>query len=330
MIIKVGVAEIKDLLNKVLLKQGYMEKEAEVIAKVILFGALRESSQGLNKLFSWHANKTKGAKVPQILRVTGSVAKCDASRNSGMYANVLATEYLIQELKENGIFVVGVTNFNSSSGQLCYYTKAIAQAGYVGIMFASADPVGGIAPMGRKLGVFGTNPLSISVPYKGRDLTLDMSTAKYTWGELVKADIEGRSLEPGFAYDKDGEPTQDPKEAMNGSVSAFDGTYKGIGLAFMIQIIAGGLVGSVYEQSDELCDYGSLIVGIDPQNLGGLEFMEAQISKIVSAYKNGKGGEVFLPGERGDLRYLTNVKNGTISIDSELYNRIKAESTKVP
>jgi L-2-hydroxycarboxylate dehydrogenase (NAD+) len=202
----------------------------------------------------------------------------------------------------------------------------ISKAGYIGIMFASADPIGGIAPKGRKIGVFGTNPLSFSVPYKDKDITLDMSTAKYTWGDLVKADIEKRRLDEGFAFDSEGNPTTDPKEAMNGNVSSFDGSYKGLGIAFMIQILAGALVGSAYEQSDENCDYGSLIIAIDPQKLGGTVFMQEQTSKMINALKiKADSNDVLLPGEQSNAKYERNFKSKTIPVDENLYEKIKVE-----
>jgi LDH2 family malate/lactate/ureidoglycolate dehydrogenase len=190
-------------------------------------------------------------------------------------------------------------------------------------MMASADPIGGIAPKGRMLGVFGTNPLSISIPYKRGDITLDMSTAKYTWGDLISADTQHKKLEKGFAFDKTGEETTNPREAMKGTVNSFDGSYKGLGLAFMIQILAGALVGSTYEQNDETCDYGSLIMAIDPERLGGMSFMQSQIEKMVHALKNDSTDDsIFLPGEQGDMRYKNNLKSGTIPIDVELLAKI--------
>lgn len=317
---RILLSQAQDLATKILSQHGYSAEEAEVIAEVIIFGSLRESSQGMNKLFGWHAQKDALAKEPTFTQKSQSLSICNAQRNSGMLANVLATDKVIKLVAENGLAAVGVANFNNSSGPLNFYTKKISQAGYIGIMFASADPIGGIAPEGFTTGVFGTNPLSISVPFKGNDITLDMSTAKYTWGDLLATDIAGESLVPGYAFDENGVSTTNPKEAMKGTVASFDGSHKGFGLAFMIQILAGALVGSVYEQDDEKCDYGSLLIALDPQKLGGQDFVDMQVEKMVSAVK--ADPDILLPGERGDARYAENMKQGTIPIDDELYKKI--------
>lgn len=319
----IQINEAKKMAQQVLIKHGYNQHEAEVIGDVLIYGSLRESSQGLNKLFGWHAQKDPNAKEPKFETTSEIIMRCNANRNSGAYANSLAIEQILPRVKKLGIAVVGVYNFNSSSGAISYYTKRLAESGYVGIMFASADPIGGIAPIGRAVGVFGTNPLSISVPYKNGDITLDMSTAKYTWGDLVNADMEGKSLTAGFAFNNRGEPTTDPKEAMEGTVGPFDGSYKGLGLALMIQILAGGLVGSVYAQSDEKCDYGSLIIAIDPKKLAGQSFLEEQMEKLILTYKHGSNGEIFLPGEKGDRNYKLNSKRMSVSLSQELIDKMK-------
>lgn len=316
------IDQAKTVVEEVLKKQGFLPSEIEYIVDVIIYGALTESSQGINKLFGWHASKDSRADEPIILHESPNIIRCDSKRNHGMYANSLAVDSLLKNIGNSGIALAGVFNFSSSSGAISYYTKKLSQKGLVGIMLASADPIGGIAPPGRSVGVFGTNPLSISVPYKSSDITLDMSTASYTWGALLQADIQNKKLQPGYAYDSNGNPTTDPKEAMDGTVSSFDSSYKGLGLAFMIQILAGALIGSVYEQSDEACDYGSLIIAIDPNKLGGLEFMQEQVTKMLAALKNGQE-DVFYPGEQSQKRYQDNLSKNAIIIDENTWDKIE-------
>lgn len=320
---KITIKQSKSYINKVLLKYGYNQREVDKISEVILYAALRESSQGFSKLFGWHIERDKMAKSPSFKRNTPTMGRFDAKRNNGMYVCNLATDKLLSIVAKNGLGIVGVYNNNNSSGAIGYYTKKIAAKGYVAIMFSSADPIGGIAPANSKAGVFGSNPLSISIPYRKSDITLDMSTAKFTWGDLVRALNSGTKLESGYAYDENGRATTDPKKVMEGTVAAFDGSHKGLGLAFMIQIIAGALVGSVYEQNEETCDYGSLIIALDPKKFSGQKFLESQIEKIIDVYKKSGKGEIFIPGEKGDAIAGNNLKTGLVEIPEDLLNRIK-------
>lgn len=320
---KIQIKQAKAYIRQTLSKYGYNPKEKEKISEVILYAALRESSQGFPKLFGWHIERDEKAKTPVFTKVTSSIGLYDSKRNNSMYVCNLATDELFDMVKKNGLSLIGIYNNNNSSGAIGYYTKKLASKGYVAMMFSSADPIGGIAPPNSKTGVFGSNPLSISIPYNNTDITLDMSTAKFTWGDLVKALNENEKLKTGYAYDNKGKMTTDPQKAMTGTVTAFDGAHKGLGLSFMIQIIAGSLVGSVYEQSDETCDYGSLMLAIDPKKLSGQSFLESQIRKIISAYRHEGGRKVRLPGERGDSTAKKNLKAGSVEISEELLEKIK-------
>ncbi|OIN88888.1 hypothetical protein COX59_04095 [Candidatus Beckwithbacteria bacterium CG_4_10_14_0_2_um_filter_47_25] len=320
---KISIEKATLLIKETLKKHGYSPEEIEKIEAVIFYAVLKNSTQGMSKLFSWHIEKDPLAKRPIFEKTSGVIGRFDAQRNNSMYVCSLALEPLIKMAKNEGVGVIGVYNNSSSSGALGYYTSQIAKKGLVGIMFSSADPIGGIAPKGSKQGVFGSNPLSIAIPYKNSAITLDMSTAKYTFGDLVTASINKQKLEPGYAFDSSGIMTQDPQEAMNGTVTAFDGSFKGLGLAFMIQVIAGTLVGSVYNQSDSQCDYGSLMIAIDPEKLGGVNFINEQVEKLIKVYKNsGEIGQIFIPGEKGQLTAEANKKNNSIIITEELMNKI--------
>ncbi len=320
---KVSIKQAKVYIRKTLSIHGYNSAEVSKISEVILYAALRGSSQGFPKLFGWHIEKDERAGAPIFKKVTPAIGRYNAKRNNSMYVCNLATDKLLEMVVGNGLGLIGIYNNNNSSGAIGFYTKKLASKGFIGIMFSSADPIGGIAPPNSKAGVFGSNPLAISVPYKNSDITLDMSTAKFTWGDLVQALNTGSSLDVGFAHDSEGKSTTDPKKAMDGTVAAFDGTYKGLGLAMMIQIIAGALVGSVYEQSDETCDYGSLMLALDPRKLSGQKFLEEQISKVITIYKKEGGKNIYLPGEKGDSVAESNLTDGTIEIPEELLKKIQ-------
>ena len=320
---KISIEKATLLIKETLKKHGYSPEEIEKIEVVIFYAVLKNSSQGMSKLFSWHIEKDPLAKQPTFIKTSKTIGRFNAQRNNSMYVCSLALEPLIGMAKSDGVGIIGVYNNNNSSGALGYYTSQIAKKGLVGIMFSSADPIGGIAPKGSKLGVFGSNPLSIAIPYKNSAITLDMSTAKYTFGDLVTASINKQKLEPNYAYDSSGKMTQDPQEAMNGIVTSFDGSFKGLGLAFMIQVVAGALVGSVYNQSDSQCDYGSLMIAIDPEKLGGVKFINEQAGKLIKVYKNsGEMGQIFIPGEKGQITAEANKKNNSIFITEELMSKI--------
>jgi len=190
---------------------------------------------------------------------------------------------------------------------------------------SAADP--GVVPFGGSKSAYGTNPISIAVPTKTDPLLLDMSVAGLTWGDLVSADIEGKQLPEGYAYDETGKPTTDPKKAMDGSVTTFDKSFKGSGLALMIQILAGPLVGSIYNLDYNQCQYGSLIIVLNPKKFGGkevfIEKVQDMISQVKSVDKAEGFDEIAMPGELGYRKYQMNMQSEEIEVADELIKKMR-------
>lgn len=325
---KVKISDAKKSSEKVLQIYGYDKEEAKSITEVIIWAELGGSSQGLNKLFGWRLKKDGNASKPKIMNKSPNIISIDGMRNNSMYICNSTVKLLIPKARKYGIAALTVNNVNNSSGAIGYYTSKLAENGLVGIMFSSADP--GVVPYGSNEPILGTNPLSVAIPSReNKTLLLDMSTADLTWGDLVKADIEGSSLPENVAFDKVGNSTRNPKEAMDGSVVTFGNTYKSFGLSLMIQILAGPLVGSIYDKDYSKCDYGHLIIAIDPKITNGdLRHFEKYIDEIILSVKSArmvKGvKEIYYPGERSGKLRERNLKRGWFEVDNNLWEEIQA------
>jgi LDH2 family malate/lactate/ureidoglycolate dehydrogenase len=321
---EIKIQDTIELSRKVLGIYGYTDSEAVIITNSLIWAQKRGSSQGLNKLFGWRMQKRSEAEVPSATRISDSSILIDAGLGSHMVACDHATDELLAQIEDKAIFVAGINNTDNSAGALGYYTERIARAGYVGIMMSAADP--GVVIYGGKSPVLGTNPISIAVPTKNDPLLLDMSTASLTWGDLVKYDNESKSLPEGLAFDNEGSPTTDPKKAMDGWVTTFDKSYKSSGLALMIQILAGPLVGSIYSKDYNVCQYGSLIIAINPRSFGDkevfLESVELMVGEIKESDKTRGFTEILLPGERGYQTSNNLSKEGLVEVSPELMEKI--------
>jgi LDH2 family malate/lactate/ureidoglycolate dehydrogenase len=322
--VKIAFDEITQLSIKVLQKYGYTTNEAQEITNLLLWAEKRGSSQGFSKLFGWRIKKELEAKSPSIEKNTGNMTLINANQNSHIVACNLGVTELLKNMKSSYSCTIGVKNAVNSCGALGYYTEQIANAGYVGIMISAADP--GVAPYGGTQAVFGTNPLSIAIPYKPHPILLDMSTANLTWGDLLKAEKEGIQLPKDSAYDIEGNFTTDPTKAMDGCVMSFDKSFKGSGLSLMIQILAGPLIGNKYSINHIDCQYGSLLMAINPAFFGTDNSLEVELKKMVSEIKNSrkdsKTSEILLPGELG-YRNPDKLNNQEyLEINDALYEQI--------
>ena len=72
----------------------------------------------------------------------------------------------------------------------------------------------------------------------------DQSTSAIAIGKIRVAAAAGESIPLGWAVDKEGNPTEDPKAALEGSLVS-SGGYKGYGFALMAEVLAAAVTGSL-------------------------------------------------------------------------------------
>ncbi len=145
-----------------------------------------------------------------------------------------------------------------------------------------------------------------------------------TWYGLVLAKARGESIPTHTAIDKDGTPTTDPGAAMDGALLSFDRDYKGSGLAMMIEILGGPLVGATYGQIEG--EWGSLFLAIDPNLLVDLSAFKANCSDLiqkVKAVRKADGvDEIRIPGERASLSRKEAEKTGMVEVDDAILKQL--------
>jgi LDH2 family malate/lactate/ureidoglycolate dehydrogenase len=136
----------------------------------------------------------------------------------------------------------------------------------------------------------------------------DMATSASARGKIFVAFQKGTKLPDGVALNKKGEPTTDPKEALEGILLPVGGP-KGYSLALAIDIMAGIMTGSNFGQNipslhgevERVQNIGqfAVIFNIDDFVPIGefLEKMEDSKSQLKRAQPAKGFSEVCLPGE---------------------------------
>ena len=73
--------------------------------------------------------------------------------------------------------------------------------------------------------MLGTNPITISIPSDDIHtyICVDMATSITARGTLLQAKRKNEQIPEGLALDKDGKPTTDPAEGLEGSILPFGG-----------------------------------------------------------------------------------------------------------
>ena len=297
--VRMSPAEAGELATRALRRIGYSGEDAQIIADQLVDNALcgyRFAS--LPRILAIAGDeKTRNARRPvSVVHETPLSALLDGGNNVGYVSVYHATQLAIRKARESGFASVGVYD-SYYSGRNAYFVEMIANAGFVGIHAASAQPH--VLPIGGLKPAFGTNPLCFGFPSANGPVIYDMGTASIMVGEIQLFAHIGRQLPEGIAFDADGNPTRDANAALQGGWVPFGG-HKGYGLSFAVQAL--GLLAGAALAHGKVQDYGFLLFVLDPKlMLPGGEFpgqMAELVDKIKATPRRPGVDEIRIPSER--------------------------------
>src|SRR5205085_462740 len=213
-----------------------------------------------------------------------------------------AVEEAIQRARRNGIAFAGIRN-SAHVGVLGIHLLPVAEAGLVGFAFTNSPAA--IPAWGGKKGLFGTNPVAAVFPRNNqKPLVIDLALTTVVRGKIMMAMKRGERIPEGWALDRHGRPTTDPKEAVEqGSLFPIGGA-KGAMLALMFELICASLTGaaigpeadSFFSEEGNRPRIGQAFIAIDPRALAGMERYFERVETVVSTML--ADPEVRLPGAR--------------------------------
>ncbi|MEE9278175.1 MAG: Ldh family oxidoreductase [Dehalococcoidia bacterium] len=263
--------------------------------------------------------------VIRRLRDRPTGALLDGDRGFGSYVGREAMRLAIGKARESGVSLVGARNVHYS-GFLAYFGEMAAREGFAAIV-ASATPAI-VHAWGGRSKVLGTTPLCISLPGREHPLTLDIATSEAARGKILRAAKQGETIPEGWALDAAGNPTTDPKEALAGAQSPFGG-HKGSGLAFMLSLLTGPLLGVPADVAlipptrGGTTSRGDFFFVFDPEMFGplagfveGAEWFAEEIRRSPPAAGH---DAVRLPGDRSHQTRSERLITG-IPIDDSVWN----------
>ena len=329
--ISLSLEEIYNLAKKTLSANGCDEETSKILSDLIMKAERDGSlSHGLFRLPAYVAGlksgKINGKNRPKVSKITPSVVKVDGNNCLAPMVLSKSIPELIKAAKESGIAVLAITNSHHMAA-MWPETEAIAEQGLVAFACTSYKPA--VAPAGSIKPLFGTNPISFAWPRKNKPpVVYDMATASMAMGEVQVAKREGHKVPLGTGLTKEGNETTDPAEIADGGVLLPFGGYKGSGIAMMVELLAGALVGDNFSYETAEKDNndggppsgGEFILAISPDKLSQSNW-DDHSSKFFEKMKS--MGDVRLPGER---RHKNRLDKGPRNINVELVNKIKSLS----
>ncbi|MGH2350855.1 MAG: Ldh family oxidoreductase [Chloroflexota bacterium] len=236
---------------------GDARKAATALVDADLHGI---STHGIKNLTGYvRAVQTGRANPTPGVRVIGGGAAMKQMSGDGGLGHVVAhygMEQAITLAREYGVGGVFVreSNHYGASG---YWARLAARQNMAG--FAITNAGASIAPWGGTEPLVGNNPPAWALPAALVDpeaaagtgpldaVFLDMALSVVAGNRLDIHRRRGQPIPVGWAFDKDGQPTTDPRARSQGGSLAPIADYKGYGLALVLSLFTSLLAGGPFD-----------------------------------------------------------------------------------
>ena len=323
--------ELERLMTAALARSGATEAMASATARALAAADMEGlASHGASRIpqYCGHLRngRANGKAVPVVARESKAACLVDARGGLAFEACGLAVREATRRAHDFGVAFVSVTNSNHF-GVAAYHLEPLAEAGLVGLAFGNSPAA--MPAWGGRRPLFGTNPVAAVFPRRSAPpLVIDVSLSAVARGKIMVAAREGRAIPEGWAVDKEGRATTDPKAALEGSMLPAGGV-KGAMLALIVELLACALSGAAFgfESDSFFTDAGKPtrigqgFLAVDPAALAGRDVFLDRVETLVAAMLDEPA--VRLPGARR-LELRAKARESGVAIPDELLARIRA------
>ncbi|HJS84727.1 MAG TPA: Ldh family oxidoreductase [Acetobacteraceae bacterium] len=288
-------AQIKAILSAWGMPEENAEPTSEILAWADLHGV---DSHGISMLPGYDRLRRNGRvrmdAHPEIVRETPVSALVDGGGGLGHVPARFAMRTAIAKAKQAGMAAVAVRN-SAHFGACGFYTLMAAEAGLIGMACTSASGIQ-VAPTFGRQARLGTDPWSFAAPSAdGAPFLLDMATTTVAAGRIRNKANESQPCPPGWVLTREGLPSTDPLEASQkgGFLTSLGGSpenssYKGYGLAVMVNILSSCLSGAtlitdpMHTRKPQGPDIGHFLMAIDPGLFRDLAEFQADVARFLA------------------------------------------------
>jgi LDH2 family malate/lactate/ureidoglycolate dehydrogenase len=291
-------------------KVGVPTGDAKVLMDNLIEADLRGvDTHGVTRIAIYierlQAGSVKAKPQMRVLRETPASAILDGDHGLGQVISARAMEMAIEKAKKGVFGLVGVRN-STHNGAMAFFSMMAVRQDLIGIGLTNTVPL--MAVTGGNQAMIGNNPLSIAAPAgQEKPVIFDMACSVAARGKIILAAKKGEKIPLGWANDKDGLPTEDAKAALEGLILPVGG-HKGYGLALMVDVLSGVLMGANFGpevgplyNNPGTQGIGHLLAAINIEAFIPLTEFKARMDQMIRDIKSSKKAkgveEIFLPGE---------------------------------
>ena len=339
-------------LKAILLAWGMPEENAETTADVLAWADLHGvDSHGMSMIPGYdglrRSGRAKMDAMPMVVRETPVSAVVDGGGGLGHVPAHFAMSVAIGKAKAVGM-AAAVVHRSAHFGAAGYYALMAGKQGLIGMSCTSASGIQ-VAPTFGKQARLGTDPWSFAAPSaNGAPFLLDMATTTVAAGRIRNKANEGLPTPDGWVLDAEGNPSNDPLVAKEkgGFLTSLGGSpenssYKGYGLAVMVNILSSCLSGATlitdpkHTKKPAGMDIGHFFMAIDPNIFRESGDFQADVASFMTALRSttpvDPGRPVMVAGDPQWKNAETRMASG-IPVGPGLMNQVRqiAQATAAP
>ena len=168
------------------------------------------------------------------------LVQVNADRGLGPAVGMVIADALISRAEATAAATAVIRDIGHLAA-LGMYALHCAERGMICLVLQATPRVMGMP--GSRRGAIGNNPIAFASPMPaGPPLVLDIAAAEVARSRIARAARAGEAIPLGWGLDADGKPTTDAEAALQGAQLPMSG-HKGLGIAMMVECLAGSLSG---------------------------------------------------------------------------------------
>lgn len=317
--IRLGAADLKHWVASVFNQAGLPDSDAAIVA-----GALVDTdmhgiyTHGVAQVPFYLGMLERGVTNPRpniAIEGEGALLRVQSDRALGQVATIRALDAAIVRAKQQGLAAAAISQ-SGHLGALGYFTRIAAQRGVIAVLMQNGPPLMSLPGAERR--AIGNNPISFAAPVSGRaPIVFDVSTSEAAFGKLFAPAARGEPIPEGWAVDKNGAPTTDAREALAGMLLP-SGGFKGIGMAMMVELLAGSLTATRPVWGGGL--FGGFLIVIDPAAALAQTMFDSDLATWLDHYE-GSAPDARYPGQLAAEKFADAARNG-VPLDPALHQKL--------
>ncbi len=243
--------ELKNLVIRMLVAAKTDQENARVVAEHLITANLSGvDTHGVWQLPGYiaaiQAGELAPAARPEIVQETATSALVRGNWTFGQVAAKFAMEQAIAKAAEHGMALVGLVE-SHHIGRVGEYAEMAASEKMISMIcaggFAEKRPV--VVPHGGRTAVLGTNPMAMGFPAgEGPRMLFDFATAASSGVKIINAQRSKQEVPLGWIVDKDGNPTANADDVLEGGGQLPFGDHKGYALLMTTEWLARVFTGA--------------------------------------------------------------------------------------